>query len=173
MDHTTPLPIRNLYATPQTLGTDRLAAVIGAYEETKQLTGRYAPALVIDAGTAITYDFINARGEYLGGNISPGVEMRFKALHQFTSRLPLTEAEGPHPSIGHSTDTAIRCGVMDGVRHEIEGFIRSFSVKQSNLLIFLTGGDSIEFDERIKNRIFADKFLVAKGLNSILMHLKS
>ena len=173
LDYTTPIPIRNCYETPQTLGMDRLAAVIGAYDETKELTGRHTPALVIDAGTAITYDFIDARGNYRGGNISPGIEMRFKALHHYTSRLPLIAAEGKHPAIGNTTETAIRCGVMEGIRHEIEGFIRDFSVKHSNLLIFLTGGDRIEFDEQIKSRIFADKFLVAKGLNSILTHLKA
>ena len=172
LDNRTPLPIYNHYSTPQTLGADRLAAVVGAYYEAPLLTGEHAPALVIDLGTAITYDFITSDGHYLGGNISPGMDMRFRALHTFTDRLPLVDPHGEHPSIGHSTDTAIRCGILDGIRYEIEGTIRQFLVKYPQLLIFLTGGDAIDFEETPKNRIFADKFLVAKGLNYILQYIK-
>lgn len=165
-DSTTPLPIKNLYRTPETLGTDRLAAAIGAQEERPG-----CDVLVIDMGTAITYDFVNSQGEYIGGNISPGIEMRLKSLHEFTARLPLIKAKGEKPSIGKDTETAIRCGVIDGVKHEIEGFIRSATVKYPFLFVFLTGGDMIDFDESIKRRTFADNYLVLKGLNRILRAL--
>lgn len=161
----TPLPIRNLYRTPETLGTDRLAGVVGAYDA---MPGK--DILVIDMGTAITYDIINAKGEYLGGNISPGITMRLKALHNQTAKLPLVEADGDRPEIGYDTDTAIRCGVTNGVKYEIEGFISAQIVKYPYLLIFLTGGDGFDFDECIKKRIFVDRFLVLKGLNRILNH---
>lgn len=161
----TPLPIRNLYRTPETLGTDRLAGVVGAYDA---MPGK--DILVIDMGTAITYDIINAKGEYLGGNISPGITMRLKALHNQTAKLPLVEADGDKPEIGYDTDTAIRCGVTNGVKYEIEGFISAQIVKYPYLLIFLTGGDGFDFDECIKKRIFVDRFLVLKGLNRILNH---
>lgn len=161
----TPLPIKNLYRTPETLGTDRLAGVVGAYDA---MPGK--DILVIDMGTAITYDIINAKGEYLGGNISPGIAMRLKALHNQTAKLPLVDAEGIKPEIGYDTETAIRCGVTDGVKYEIEGFISAQIVKYPYLLIFLTGGDGFDFDECIKRRIFVDRFLVLKGLNRILNH---
>ena len=164
----TPVPVENHYSTPQTLGMDRLSAVIGAYANHPG-----NDILVIDSGTAITYDFINAQGQYLGGNISPGVDLSFKALHALTARLPLVEEEGDRPPFGISTDTAIRCGVLDGVRHEIEGTIRSLIVKYPNLLVFLTGGHGFDFDVSLKKRIFADKLLVLKGLDCILRNLQA
>lgn len=170
LDGETPIPIINRYNTPQTLGTDRLAAVIGAYAEGKRRTGIHAPILVIDLGTAITYDFITAEGEYLGGNISPGIDMRLRALNAFTDKLPLVSHQGECPPVGHSTETAIRSGVINGVKHEIHGTIQHFLVKYPQLLIFLTGGDAIDFDEPLKKRIFADKFLVIKGLDQILKY---
>ena len=160
----TSIQIANRYRTPQTLGADRLAAVVAAFSQTHSNT------LVIDIGTAITYDFINDRGEYLGGNISPGMNLRFLSLNEHTSRLPLIESEGEHPQFGVDTETAIRCGVIDGMRHEIQGYISEFSLKYHNLSIFLTGGDQIYFDEEIKKRTFADKYLVLKGLNEILRY---
>lgn len=159
----TPLPINILYRTPQKLGSDRLAAAIGAISE--------APGkdiLIIDAGSAITIDFVDAQGKFLGGNISPGIKMRLTALHQFTSKLPQVEKEGETPAIGYDTETAIRCGVIWGVCHEIDGYINYFRQKYPDLLVFLTGGDEKALIGKIKNRIFADKFLVAKGLNRIL-----
>ncbi|KAA6311537.1 Type III pantothenate kinase, partial [termite gut metagenome] len=124
--------------------------------------------LVIDAGTAITYEFIDAAGQYHGGNISPGLQMRFKALHQYAGRLPLVQPEGEMPPIGESTETAIRCGILKGIEYEITGYITNFRSKYPNLLVFLTGGDNFSFDTKVKNSIFADKFLVLKGLNRIL-----
>ena len=164
----TPIPVENLYSTPQTLGMDRLAAVVGAFALHPN-----NDILVIDNGTAITYDFVNASGQYLGGNISPGVALRFKALHSFTARLPLVEEEGEKPPFGISTSTAIRCGVLDGVRHEIEGTINEMIVKYPNLLVFLTGGHGFDFDVSLKKRIFADKLLVLKGLDRILRYIQA
>ena len=163
LTYTTLTPIHNKYKSPQTLGMDRLAAVIGAYAQSHDNT------LIIDMGTAITYDFINKEGEYMGGNISPGMDMRLKALHEHTDRLPLVEPEGKHPWIGEDTESAIRCGVTDGIRYEIEGYIRKLSLKYHNLCVFFTGGDYLYFEDEIKMRIFADKYLVLKGLNETIL----
>lgn len=162
----TPIPIDNLYKTPKTLGADRLAAAIAAYSETHNNT------LIIDIGTAITYDLINDKGQYLGGNISPGARLRFLSLNEHTAHLPLVSQEGEYPEYGINTETAIRCGVIEGIRNEIQGYISKFSLKYPNLSVFLTGGDQIYFDEEIKKRTFADKYLVLKGLNQILIYNK-
>ena len=159
----TPLPVENLYETPETLGYDRMAAVVGACE---QFPGR--DLLVIDAGTCITYEFVDAAGRYHGGNISPGMQMRFQALHRFTSRLPLVQREGRQLSMGKDTDSAIRAGVLRGMEYEISGYIRALKEKYPELLVFLTGGDDFSFDSSAKSVIFADRFLVLKGLNRIL-----
>ncbi len=163
LNRETRLPIINLYESPETLGYDRIAAVVGA---NAQFPGR--DILVIDAGTCITYEFIDARGQYHGGNIAPGVQMRFRALHQFTGRLPLVSPEGALPMLGKDTETAIRAGVMKGIEYEIEGYITALKHKYPELFVFLTGGDGFSFDTNIKSVIFADKFLVLKGLNRIL-----
>ncbi|MBR5540768.1 MAG: type III pantothenate kinase [Bacteroides sp.] len=161
--HRTPVPIRNLYQTPQTLGMDRLAAAVGAYTQKPN-----TPTLVIDAGTCITYDFIDEYGQYQGGNISPGMDMRFKALHAYTDKLPMVSAEGETPSYGKSTETAIRSGVVKGIEHEICGYIYQLKKNYPSLLVFLTGGNEFSFDTNLKSGIFADGFLVLKGLNRIL-----
>ena len=159
----TPIPITNLYETPQTLGSDRLAAVVAAND---MHPGH--DALVIDAGTCITYDFIDAAGNYRGGNISPGVDMRLKALHTFTDKLPLISAEGECQLWGNTTEGAIRSGVIRGIEMEMSGYIIETSQKHPDLYVFLTGGNNFSFDMKIKNTIFADKYLVLKGLNRIL-----
>lgn len=159
----TPMPIKCGYHRPETLGSDRIAAVVGAAASKPGM-----PLLVIDAGTCITFEFIDEQGCYQGGNISPGLEMRLKALNHFTSRLPLVAAEGDLPEVGKDTETAIRLGVKKGLQYEIEGYIKDFWKKYPRLLVFLTGGDEFSFDTNIKNLIFADKFLVLKGLNRIL-----
>ena len=157
------LPLEIKYRTPHTLGTDRLAAAIGAWNEAP---GRNI--VVIDAGSAITVDFIDRNGNYLGGNIAPGIKMRLRALHEYTSLLPMIEKEGDTPAIGYDTETAIRSGVINGICHEIDGYINDFKQKFSDVFVFLTGGDEKTLKNRIKNCIFADKYLVAKGLNRIL-----
>ncbi len=161
--NTMPLPIEIGYRTPQTLGSDRIAAAVGAWSAAP---GRNI--MVIDAGSAITVDFIDRNGKYHGGNIAPGIKMRLKALHEYTDRLPMVEKEGDTPTIGYDTETAIRSGVMNGICHEMDGYINEFKQKYCDVLVFLTGGDEKPLKNRIKNCIFADKYLVAKGLNRIL-----
>lgn len=159
----TPVPLTVDYDTPGTLGSDRLAAATGAWCEAP---GRNM--LVIDCGSAITIDFVDRNGHYRGGNIAPGIKMRLLALHDYTSRLPLVEKEGELPVLGHNTETAIRSGVIKGICHEIDGYIDEFKEIYGDVLVFLTGGDEKTLKNNIKSRIFADKYLVAKGLNRIL-----
>lgn len=163
LNHRLPIPIKNCYSTPETLGNDRLAAAVGAnslYPDSN--------ILIIDAGTCITYDLVDCRNRYLGGNISPGLNMRMKALHEFTSRLPIVSPVGELLPMGNSTETAIRAGVVHGIEYEIQGYIEENRRKYKELFVFLTGGDLFSFDTSLKNSIFADKFLVLKGLNRIL-----
>lgn len=159
----TPLPIKNMYETPSTLGTDRLAAAVGAYMKSPG-----SDVLVIDIGTCVTYDFVKSTGEYLGGNISPGVTMRLKALKMFTDRLPLVDRHGDKTEIGTNTEYAIRNGVLLGMEYEINGYISKYSSKYPNLLIYLTGGVKLDLHISKKSGIFADKFIVPDGLNRIL-----
>ena len=147
------------YTTPETLGADRLAAVLGARALRSDRT-----LLVIDAGTCITFDVLTHEGCYLGGNISPGVAMRLRALHEFTARLPLAEAEGETPLLGTSTDTALRSGVVRGISFEIEGYIRRLQAQYGSICAFLTGGNRFNFHISSESCIFADDFLVARGL---------
>ncbi len=163
LDETVPLPIKIAYRTPATLGRDRIAAAVGSYY---LQPGRNL--LVIDAGTAITYDIVEASGIYKGGNISPGLTTRFRALHQFTKKLPLLSEEGDTPLIGTDTETAIRSGVVHGIVFEMDHYIDTFRQKYPDLLVFLTGGHSFYFERRLKNSIFADINLVLTGLNRIL-----
>jgi type III pantothenate kinase len=165
LSHTTRLPFTLHYRTPETLGRDRIAAIAGAYFEHPNRN-----SLVIDAGTAITYDFIDNTGCYRGGNIAPGLEMRLNALNHFTDKLPLIDTNGDAPLTGFDTETAIRSGVANGIVFEIEGYANHLSNEYSDLLIFLTGGDTFYFDKRLKNIIFADEYLVLKGLNRILQY---
>lgn len=167
LDHNTPLPIKILYKTPKTLGYDRVAGIVGAY-----LDHPGHNILVIDAGTAITYDYIDSKGQYYGGNISLGIKMRLRALHHFTARLPLVNAEGEVKQLGQTTEEAIRAGVIKGVEYEILGYINEMSSEYPDLLVFLTGGNDFSFDSKLKNSIFADRFLVIKGLNRILNYNK-
>ena len=163
MNSLTRIPIINRYQTPQSLGMDRLAAVVGAnyLQPEKNL-------LVIDAGTAVTYEFIDKNGQYWGGNISPGIYTRFKALSAYCDQLPLIKKDGDMPEFGYSTETAIRTGVIKGMELEITSYIQLMQKKHPDLLVFLTGGDNFSFDTSLKNIIFADRFLVLKGLNRIL-----
>lgn len=163
LDETVPLPITVQYRTPQTLGRDRLAAAVGAnfLQPGKDL-------LVIDAGTAITYEWIEASGTFMGGNISPGMTTRFKALNYYTKKLPLVAEQVDIPLIGTDTETAIQAGVVNGIVYEMDGYIEMLRLKYPNLLVFLTGGHSFYFERRLKNSIFADINLVLTGLNRIL-----
>ncbi len=163
LDENTPLPIKNNYQNKSTLGKDRIAAVVGAYNILPNHN-----VLVIDSGTAITFDFINKNAEYEGGNISPGLNMRFKALHEYTKRLPLVSQSTDCQLIGTCTQTAVKAGVQYGIIFEIDAYIDKFREKYSDLKVILTGGDAFFFVNKLKNRIFANYNLVALGLNRIL-----
>lgn len=163
LDENTPLPIVNRYQSRSTLGKDRLAAAVGA-----NFLFPNTNLLVIDAGTAITYDIVTAAGEYAGGNISPGLEMRFKALHSFTGKLPLVKPSDDFDRLGTSTETAIRAGVQNGILFEVVNTIRLFNDFYENLQIIFTGGDAIFFERKLKNSFFVDSNLVGTGLNRIL-----
>jgi type III pantothenate kinase len=160
-----PTPVKNLYTTPGTLGVDRLAAVCGARE-----LFPHRNCLVIDAGTCITYDFIDKGGAYHGGAISPGLNMRFQAVHTFTAKLPLVPSKPDVPLIGSSTETSIQSGVVNGLLAELEGIIRAYSQKFEDLQVILCGGDARFFENQMKASIFASPELVLIGLNSILNH---
>lgn len=159
----TPLPVKNSYETPKTLGKDRLAAVAGAHA---LFPGRNC--LVIDAGTCITYDIITKDGEYLGGGISPGIQMRFKALHTFTGKLPLIEPDEFDDLIGKSTRESILSGVYNGITGEMTGIISRYHEHFENLTVLITGGDHQFLYNKLKISIFAAPNLVLQGLNEIL-----
>lgn len=163
LHYTLPLPIKNLYATPATLGADRLAGVCGA-----QGIFPLEHCLVIDAGTCITYDFLDKEGNYHGGGISPGLSMRFQAVHTFTAKLPLVSALENVPLIGNSTASCIQSGVVNGIIAEIQGMIHQYEKKYEGLRVILCGGDARFFENQLKASIFASPELVLIGLNSIL-----
>lgn len=161
--HQTPVPIVNLYQSPHTLGYDRLASAIGA---SSLFPGENL--LVIDAGTAVTYDLVTAENQFLGGNISPGLETRFRALHQFTGKLPLVSPKTDFPAMGTDTESAIRAGVQLGMIFEMERTIGYFNTIHKNLKVVLTGGDARFFEKTIKNPIFVQFNLALFGLNKVL-----
>lgn len=161
MTSQTPVPIGNAYLSPQTLGVDRLAAAVGAVS----LVGENC--LIVDFGSAITIDLVEG-GVFRGGNISPGVAMRFRALHDYTQRLPVCEPTDDILALGRTTSEAIVQGVMQGITNEIEGYISYFYAKNVKLSLIFTGGDAKRFVKRIKNAIFAKYDLVICGLNRIL-----
>ncbi len=164
LDVHTALPIKILYKTPRLLGKDRIALAVAARA---LFPGQNV--LVIDAGTTITYDFVNNKGEYPGGAISPGIRMRLKALHTFTGKLPLIEADDKIPDwVGNDTPGAILSGVLNGVVAEVQGFIDAYRKRFSPLQIVLSGGDEKYFDKRLKNNIFAHPNFVLTGLKEIL-----
>src|SRR5690554_2102736 len=163
LDEHTPLPVKNNYLTKRTLGKDRIAAAAGA---AYLYPGRNV--LVIDAGTAITYDFIDERNGYMGGNISPGLEMRYKALNLFTNKLPLLEADEFNGFLGQSTHDAIHAGIQKGLLYEVDGVINAFKENYRNLCVIITGGNDNFFDKKLKNSFFVHYNIIAIGLNSIL-----
>ena len=167
LNHETKIPFNNRYGTPHTLGIDRIALVSAAAHLYVKKN-----VLVIDAGTCITYDFLNSENEYLGGAISPGMLLRYKSLHTFTDKLPLLEANNPKLFIGNSTTTSIHSGVVNGVLYEIEGFIEAYKKNYDNLTVILTGGDAHFLRETIKNDIFANSNFLLEGLNHILEYNK-
>lgn len=165
VDHKTFLPFKNLYETPHTLGIDRIALAAGAIS---LYPGQNC--LVIDTGTCITLDFINQQGEYLGGSIHPGIEMRLRALHNFTGKLPLVENNWEEGLIGNTTNNCIKIGAITGAVKEIEQFILEYQEMFSDMVVILTGGDSEVFFYKLKNEIFAHPNLVLIGLQKIALY---
>ena len=175
-DHNTPVPIINTYESPQTLGQDRLAAAVGA----KTLCPN-ENLLIIDVGSAITYDFVTEKGEYFGGNIAPGLKMRFTILQRMTKKLPLVETDENEliPLFGKNTRDAIAAGVIRGVAYEVKGYMRTLSEKVPHFKTFLTGGNApyilrnVRSSKTEKRELLFEKNLVLIGLNNILVYNKT
>ena len=167
IDHKSKFPFTNLYATPETLGIDRMVLAAGA-----TLIYPNQNKLIIDAGTCITYDFVNAENQYLGGAISPGIKIRYKSLNNYTSKLPLLTLSEDFEIIGNSTKSAIHSGVINGVIFEIEGFISQYSLKNQDLTIILTGGDAEFLAKRLKSTIFANSNFLLESLNLLSLYIQ-
>lgn len=157
------LPFNNKYATPETLGKDRIALIAAAskYYQNKNV-------LVIDVGTCLTFDFLNSENEFLGGAISPGLKMRYAALHNFTAKLPLLEPVEDAALLGDTTKSSMHSGVINGMIKEIDGVIADYSAKYQELTVILTGGDMQFLSKRLKSSIFAHSNFLLEGLNYIL-----
>ncbi|NER18205.1 type III pantothenate kinase [Spongiivirga citrea] len=163
LTHESKLNFTNLYDTPSTLGVDRIALISAAAKYFQ-----YQNVLVIDAGTCVTYDFKDNQNQYIGGAISPGLQIRYKSLNDYTANLPKLAPEKLNSFIGTSTETSIHSGVMNGLVQEIDGVINQYSQRYKHLTVILTGGDAKIFAEYLKNSIFADSNFLLKGLNTIL-----
>ena len=157
------LPFKNLYETPKTLGLDRIALIAAAADQYKKEN-----VLVIDAGTCITYDFLNSKNEYLGGAISLGLTIRYEALHNLTAKLPLLKPDDSNFFIGNSTESSIHSGVINGLVNEIDGIIQQYQSTYKDLTIILTGGDTNFLSKRLKSSIFANSNFLLEGLNHLL-----
>ena len=159
----TQIPIKNLYKSKKTLGNDRIALAVGANNIFPNTN-----VLIIDLGTAITYNFVSAESQYFGGNISPGLQMRFKALNEFTNQLPLLTKKENSSLIGRDTEDAIISGVQNGIVYEIDGYVDHLKLRYPDLKVLFTGGEAFFFDKKIKNIIFVNLNLIFIGLNRIL-----
>ncbi len=164
-NHNTPVPVINTYEIPETLGIDRLASAIGAFSV---FPGKNC--LIIDAGTAVTFDLLNDKGEYMGGAISPGLNTRYKSLSHFTQKLPLLELNKLNKYPGKNTEDSIQNGVQLGLIYEAEGYRRESEKYFPDLHVLITGGDYEFFERNLKKPIFAEPNLIAKGLYRILKH---
>ncbi len=162
LNHLSKIPITTPVGKPETIGADRLGLVVAARDLFPNSNN-----LVIGLGSAITYNFINKNHEFLGGGISPGMEMRFKSLHQLTALLPLVEKDWNFPLVGYDTRTNILSGVILGMAKEIDGMIDAYKEKYDNFNVLITGGDAAYFVYHLKNKIFADSNLIFKGLYAI------
>lgn len=163
--HDSAFPFQNGYATPRTLGIDRMVLSAGAV---LRYPGKNR--LVIDAGTCITYDFTDSTDTYLGGAISPGLQLRYSAMHNFTAKLPLLYPEMPQSYIGDSTAASMHSGVVNGVLHELQGFIEQYNEQYQELTIILTGGDADFLAKRLKNTIFANSNFLLESLNLLYLY---
>lgn len=168
LSHKSKIPFKNSYATPQTLGVDRIALVSAAFYAYPRKN-----TLIIDSGTCITYDIINDYGEYLGGAISPGLVMRYKAMHAHTDGLPLLKPKALLDYIGNTTENSMHSGVMNGTLQEVDGVIGQYKGHFKDLTVILTGGDAHFFGKRLKNSIFANSKFLFEGLNYLLEYNKS
>lgn len=165
LDNNCRLPIMNAYSSPETLGPDRLAIAVAAqafYPNTN--------VLAVSAGTCITYNFVQKNRAFRGGAISPGLNMRLKAMHQFTDKLPEVNANGDTLLLGYDTETSMRSGAVNGMAAELDGMIAAFAAQYEDFNAVLTGGDAPFFANKLKSKIFADPDLLLKGLNLILKH---
>ena len=165
LNHQSNLPIKVNYNTPESLGMDRLAGVVGA-----SVLIQNQNCLVIDAGTAITFDFISAEKTFEGGSISPGMQMRFRSLHDYTDKLPLLTPQAENIQIGKDTKEAIISGIQHGIAYEMNGQITHFKKIYDDLKVILTGGDAMFFEKYLKKPIFVEPNLIGIGLNNILEH---
>lgn len=165
LNSNTKIPFKNNYATPKTLGVDRIALVSSGVSSFPDKN-----VLIVDAGTCITYDFINREGCYLGGAIAPGIAMRYKSLNNFTEKLPLLEPSNSYSLIGNSTEACIHSGVILGVINEIDSAIGQYKEKFEDLTVVLTGGDVNFLSNKLKNSIFANPNFLLHGLNTILTY---
>ena len=165
LSHESKFPFHNLYASPDTLGIDRMVLAAGAVLQFPNQN-----RLVIDAGTCITYDFIDSKNNYLGGAISPGIRLRYEALHQHTAKLPLLTKKYPENTIGNSTQESIHSGVVNGVIFEIDGFIEQYKDQYAKFIIILTGGDGDFLAKRLKNTIFANSNFLLESLNQTFQY---
>lgn len=163
LDSLTKVPFKNCYQTPLTLGVDRVALISAAVHKYPKKN-----VLIIDAGTCITYDFVDDQMAYHGGAISPGIRVRYKALHNQTANLPLLVIKKPMKMIGNSTTECIHSGVINGVLLEIEGMVAAYEKKYPDLIIVLTGGDAKFLSKQLKSSIFANSNFLLEGLNTIL-----
>lgn len=162
LSHQSRLPFSTPVGKPETIGADRLALVAAAVD---LFPGKHN--LIIGLGTCITFNFVNKFQEFLGGSISPGLEMRFRAMHEFTAKLPLVKADWNFPLVGHDTRTNMLSGVILGMSKEIDGIIEEYEDRYSNFNVVLTGGDMSFFVPHLKKKIFADPHLIYKGLYAI------
>ena len=162
LDHYSKVPVTTPVGKPDTIGADRLALVVGA---TDLFPGKNN--LVIGLGSAITYNYVNKYKEFIGGGISPGMEMRFRSLQTFTAKLPLVKPDWNFPLAGYDTRTNILSGVILGMAKEIDGMIGAYEERYDNINVVLSGGDSSYFLRHLKKKIFADPHLIFKGLYAI------
>ena len=165
VSHNDLFPFANSYKTPNTLGIDRIVNAAGA---TLQFPSQNR--LVIDVGTCVTYDFIDEWDHYQGGAISPGLQLRYGALHNFTAKLPLLELDNPEHFVGKSTSQAIHSGVVNGLVYEIDGFIDQYKTLYPKFIIILTGGDTVFLAKRLKNTIFANSNFLLESLNQLFQY---
>jgi len=162
LDHQSKLPVTTPVGKPETIGADRLGLVVAAVHLFPKQHN-----LVIGLGSCITFNFVNKLHEFLGGSISPGLEMRFKAMHEYTAKLPLIKPDWNFPLVGYDTRTNMLSGVILGMSKEIDGIIDEYAQKYSNFNVLLTGGDMPFFVPHLKKKIFADPYLIYKGLYAI------